>query len=214
MKELYKPIVFLKEPVHWESIPILDCGEKLVSLSALPRQYFVLDSKYYNQGIPGALQECYARETVFSMLMKAVKLLPKGYKFIIWDAWRSIAVQEFLFNKFLSELTQKNPGKDINQLRELARQFVSPPSSDDRKPSPHNTGGAIDLSLMDDSGNELNMKTSFDSFTHESHTRFFEEKLEKGDDKLSPEEICFLNNRRVLYNIMTETGFTNYPLEW
>lgn len=213
MTEIYKPIGFLKEPVHWESVPIVECGEKMIPLSRLPDRYFVLDSKYYHQGIPGALQESYVRETVFELLMKAARNLPEGYQFIIWDAWRPIEVQEFLFNGYLAELALAKPDLDTHRLREIAREFVSPPSYDDRKPSPHNTGGAIDLTVIDSSGKELDMKTSFDNFTHESSTRYFEAKLEQGD-KLSPEEIRYLNNRRFLFHLMTETGFTNYPFEW
>lgn len=213
MAELFTPIAYIKELIHWESVPIVECGEKLISLNKLPEKYFVQDLKYYHQGVPGAINEGYSRTKVFDLLMEAAGNLPNGYKFLIWDAWRPIGVQEFLFNEYLTGLTPYNPGLDILQLEKLARQFVSPPSRDARKPSPHNTGGAIDISLMDDSGIELDMNTSFDSFSPESGTRFFEEKQEKGE-KLSPRERIYRDNRRLLYHLMTAAGFTNFPNEW
>lgn len=213
MAELIEPIAGLKELIRWESVPIVECGEKLIPLGNLPEKYFVLDLKYYRQGIPGAVPEGYARTKVVDLLVEAAENLPRGYKFLIWDAWRPIEVQAFLFNNYLAELTLKNPGLDIGQLKKLARQFVSLPSKDSKKPSPHNTGGAIDISLIDDRGNELDMKTSFDSFSPESGTRYFEGKQENGEE-LSPEEIIYRDNRRLLYHLMTATGFTNYPNEW
>ena len=47
------------------------------------------------------------------------------------------------------------------------------------------------------------MGTGFDDFTEKSLTSHFESQSSDIRD-----------NRRLLYRVMTEAGFTNYPLEW
>lgn len=58
----------------------------------------------------------------------------------------------------------------------------------ENNPSPHTTGGAIDLSLIDSSDNYLNLGTSFDDFNDKSNTRYYEQLIEAGK-KLSDEEL-------------------------
>ena len=44
------------------------------------------------------------RKITFDMLNEASKLLPKGYAFKIFDAWRPVAVQKYLFNRYAEKL--------------------------------------------------------------------------------------------------------------
>ena len=69
----------------------------------------------------------------------------------------------------------------------------------------HTTGGAIDVTLVDENGNELNMGTEFDSFAEESATNYFE---------LNNINREVRNNRRILYNCMIDAGFVNLASEW
>jgi D-alanyl-D-alanine dipeptidase len=57
------------------------------------------------------------------------------------------------------------------------------------------------------------MGTEFDHFGTKAATRYFEEKLERSEN-LSIDEAEALDNRRLLYHIMTSQGFTNYLEEW
>ena len=98
-----KPINELRELINWGSIPIVECGEKLIPMSKLPEEYFILESKYYLQGIPGATKEIYAREGVCDLLVRAARNLPSGYRFLIWDVWRPIEVQSFIYYQYFSE---------------------------------------------------------------------------------------------------------------
>ena len=77
------------------------------------------------------------------------------------------------------------------------------PSSDPKKPSPHSTGGSVDVTILDESGIPLDMGTKFDDSSIASSTAYFE----KVDDIIT-------ENRRLLYHVMTEQGFTNYSEEW
>ena len=89
------------------------------------------------------------------------------------------------------------------QKREISK-YVALPVRDTICPPAHTTGGAIDLTLIDRDGNELNMGTAFDAFTQATHTDFYEE----------TDEDIIKQNRRILYSAMTSVGFTNLPSEW
>lgn len=69
----------------WESVIIKDCGEKLIPLSQIANNNIIVKLQYYSNGIPGAIKECYARESVGKLLLRASQDLPTGYKLVVWD---------------------------------------------------------------------------------------------------------------------------------
>ena len=197
----------------WESVIIDECNEKLISLRKLSPNNIIVEPQYYLQGISGALEDCYVRETVGQLLFEATKKLPKGCRLVIWDAWRPIEVQQCLFDNYLKKVKAENPNLPQEKLIELSKIYVSLPSKDETKPSPHNTGGAIDINIKSVDGKYLEMGTQFDEFSLTARTRYYEEKEEKGKS-LTPHETIYRKNRRFLYHVFTEEGFSNYPEEW
>jgi len=103
---------------------------------------------YGSEGIPGGLTGCYMRGNVAQKLIQAEKLLPVGYHFVIYDAWRSRDIQEALYKQYYEKLKIQNPGLSDEKLAQETQKFVSLPSIDPKKPSTHNTGGAIDLTIF------------------------------------------------------------------
>lgn len=195
----------------FEKIPTMNCPqiknvseslivEPIVSLSSFG---LLCDSQYYKQKIQFAINDCYARKHVAEKLVYAQYLLPKGYHFKIYDAYRPIEVQQALWNKYQEQLLAENPEISEQELDSLTRTFVSKPSED--LTPPHNTGGAIDLTIIDKSGKELDMGTDFDDFSEKAWTAYFEE------NNISD---IYKENRRILYNVMIKAGFTNLPSEW
>lgn len=176
--------------------------EPLVSLSEMG---FLCEPYYYNKGIPGALNDCYARKTVAEMLRIAEDSLPDGLKFKIYDAYRPIEVQQHLWDKCRADIERNHPELSESEIDKKTSFFVSKPSYDASLPSLHNTGGAVDLTLVTMSGFALNMGTLFDDFTNRAWTNHFEAYE-------SCEEVR--TNRRVLYYAMINVGFTNFPSEW
>jgi D-alanyl-D-alanine dipeptidase len=200
---------------NWEDIrkiPIEESSEPLVPLDGYPER-IINHPEYFIQGLPGSLPVCYARSGLYERLVRASHMLPKGYKFVVLDAWRPVEVQRSLFDTFKERLKKENPAKSDREITEMALKFVALPSYDNKKPSPHSTGGSIDLTIADDRGIWLNMGTYFDEMTDRTSTRYYEEKFEK-DGNLSPEEVEILKNRRLLFHIMIYAGFTNYTDEW
>ena len=185
--------------------------EKLVSLKDMG---FMIDPQY--KDYPGGLSDCLARKSVAEMLIKAGKNLPAGLHFKIFDAYRPVTVQQALWDKYKREVLLKaaEAGEELSveEADRRTSEFVSKPSYDKSRPSVHNTGGAVDLTLVRDCFDgtfvELDMGTAFDDFTEKAHTAFFEKKCN------GIEDIIVHENRRILYQVMTEAGFTNLPSEW
>lgn len=187
----------------WKDIPINEIGDELVSLNALSFPRLLLSPQYHAQGIEHASTEMNLRKGAAERLRIASSLLPPGLSLVIFDAHRPLAVQQSLFDKFKLELSIRSPGATEDELIALTEQYVSIPSSDPSKPSPHATGGAIDLSIASDDGTLLDMGTEWDSFNIESQSAYLKNS--------NPEAH---RNRKLLYDIMTTAGFTNYPEEW
>lgn len=187
-------------------IKIIPVDDPLVCISDTFHDIMEFQPKYFERGLSGAIRQVYVRKTVSDMLLAVTRALPTGYKLKIFDAWRPISVQKELFTEYYSFLlrTLKNTGKSEAELRRMASLFVSYPSDDPTRPFVHATGGAVDLTIVDEAGRELNMGSDFDDFSGAAHTAYFE--------KTSFHEIR--NNRRLLYNTMLSAGFTNYPSEW
>lgn len=201
--DYHTPIPF-KIPPNLENVEVEENGDPLVRISDY-REDFVFEPVYYNKGTEGSINCFYAREQVVKRLLKASKLLPSGYKLKIFDAWRPFEVQVSLYNSLLQEnLKSKSAGKTPEEIETLTRRYISFPSKDPMKPFLHATGGAIDLTIVNQ-GHEVEMGTDFDAFSDSAHTYYFETNQGNAD---------IIRNRRLLYNVMSECGFVNYPFEW
>ena len=161
---------------------------------------------YPSLGFSNAEEHCYVREEVYHILLEAAEKLPEGYSFLIWDAWRPFALQKELYLKYSENIISEFGLNDFSteEKKAVIRKYVSDPVEDKNIPPVHTTGGAVDLTIIGPDGTELDMGCGFDEFTDKSMTAFFEER----------DETQIKDNRRLLYNIMTEAGFTNLPSEW
>ena len=134
-----------------------------------------LKAKVYN------CAECYTRVKTAKALIAANKaFLAKGYRIKFFDCYRPNSVQYKMW-----ELVP-NP------------QYVANPV----KGSIHNKGGAVDITLEDSNGEELDMGTDFDFFGKRAYH----------DNLDLPEEV--LANRKLLKNTMEKHGFWSIRTEW
>jgi len=166
--------------------------------------------QYPVMGMHHAEQGCFVRKKVYEMLLLAARMLPLGYQLKILDAWRPFALQQELYRTYSERIVKEfgSDGCSEEEKRNVIRKFVSEPVNDRDLPPVHTTGGAVDLTIIRKDGTELEMGTGFDAFTEKTYTSFFEKQEE------TPENIVVRDNRRLLYHIMTEAGFTNLPSEW
>ncbi|HEX7968462.1 MAG TPA: D-alanyl-D-alanine dipeptidase [Stellaceae bacterium] len=124
---------------------------------------------------------CYLHSDAAAKLSRAVELagaLGLGVK--IFDALRPSEAQWVLWNAC--------PDPD----------FLADP----RRGSPHSRGVAVDLTLLDAAGRELDMGTPFDAFTPLSH---------HGNTEVKPEA---QRNRFLLLGLMSAAGWDFYGNEW
>jgi D-alanyl-D-alanine dipeptidase len=113
-----------------------------------------------------------------------------GYKFIIFDALRPRSIQRVLWDRVAGTEGQKyfaNP--DVGSL--------------------HSFGFAVDLSLLDSSGQEFDMGAGFDDFREIAQPKFEEHFLSEG--LLTETQIA---NRKILRSTMESAGFIQLPNEW
>lgn len=195
----------------WQTVPIVDCGERLISLRAV-HPCILVSPQYFQRRIPGAVDDCLAREGTARKLAQVAAGLSGGLRLLVWDVWRSREVQTWLFEDYRAVLKRQYPRLSDSELDEKTIPFVSKPSTDPSAPSPHNTGGAVDLTLSDASGLPLLMGTEFDEFTDRAVTAYYE--ILTADRALSPDEQTFVKNRRILSGAMHQAGFVNYSGEW
>ncbi len=178
-----------------------ESGEPLVSASLYPEK-ILARPQYFIQRLPWSTPEVYVRREVYERLIIAADALPPGWKLILLDCWRSPELQRELFRRMREEILTDNPDMDDAEVDKRAGVYIAFPSTEPNTVSGHCTGGAVDLTLADDKGRTLNMGSLFDETTSRSATNHYGDDTEEG------------RNRRILLNLMTSVGFSNYPEEW
>jgi D-Ala-D-Ala dipeptidase len=125
--------------------------------------------------------ECYLRKSTAEALVKANKAFKQlGYRIKLFDCYRPLSVQKKMW-KIL-------PGTH----------YVANPA----KGSKHNRGAAVDLTLVDAQGKELNMGTPFDFFGKEAHHTYTQHSKE------------VLENRKLLKETLDKFNFKSIYSEW
>lgn len=125
--------------------------------------------------------ECYLRKSTAEALVKANEAFKQlGYRIKLFDCYRPLSVQKKMW-KIL-------PGTH----------YVANPA----KGSKHNRGAAVDLTLVDAQGRELNMGTPFDFFGKEAHHTYTEHTKE------------VLENRKLVKETLNKYNFKSIYSEW
>ncbi|WP_198929183.1 M15 family metallopeptidase [Marinobacter sp. X15-166B] len=190
----------------YQATPIHESSDPLVPVS-VSKKVGVYPA-YYKMNVANAVPECYVRAQVFERLLHAASLLPEDIQLVVLDGWRPFSVQQYLFDTLIDLIRQANTYLSHEQVELEARNLVSPPSANPRAPSPHLTGGSVDVTLADLDGRFLDMGTLFDEASPLSWTCALERK------NRDPKEQQARDNRRLLYSAMSKAGFTNLPSEW
>lgn len=192
--------------------------EPLIALKAKGvkgRNYYASDRNppYWGRA-SGAIDGLWAREGAVDKLAAVnARLGVMGLRLHVFDAWRPPAVQAYFHDTWVPEaLRKRRPDLGEEALRREVRRYWAAPSADPARPAPHSTGGAFDLTLVWEDGEPLFMGGLFDDASAVSHTDRFEAPTPAADFSFSAEEARA--NRRLLFWVMTEAGFANYPDEW
>lgn len=147
---------------------------------------FIVDMKYatndnFMKQIVYDCDECYLRYKTIKQLMAAnTDFLKLGYRIKIFDCYRPLDIQK--------KMWEIVPNAD----------YVADP----KRGSVHNRGGAVDITLVDKDGKELDMGTAFDFFGIEARHDY---------QNLSDE---VKKNRAFLKETMLKHNFKSFDSEW
>lgn len=109
------------------------------------------------------------------------RLAPKGLFLKIFDGYRPLAVQKMMWDLYPDENYVMNPATGKGR---------------------HTCGTAVDLTLADATGHELEMPSDFDDFTERAHR----------DNPLHSK--AARENMKILEDAMEAEGFIGWPFEW
>ncbi|QDZ38612.1 M15 family metallopeptidase [Euhalothece natronophila Z-M001] len=194
----------------YQAISIKDCGEALV---AIPQDTFILETPhpYKKLGAPyEGISPYVLRESVLKGLQQAQNELQKwqpGWQIKVFDAYRPIAVQQFMVDYTFKSLCQQYPNQSESAIAQQVSQFWAQPSNDPNTPPPHSTGAAIDITLVNEKGETLNLGGAIDEISPRSYPDFYQ-------DATGKSEQIYHQRRELLRHIMFSADFRQHPKEW
>lgn len=142
---------------------------------------YATEDNFLKQGVYSC-DQCLVRKEVADALKKANEaFVSKGYRIKFYDCYRPLDVQKKMWEIYPDSRYVANPN---------------------RSGSIHNRGGAVDITLVDLTDQELDMGTGFDHFGKEAHLTYTD----------LPDTV--LSNRRLLKETMEAHGFQSLSSEW
>lgn len=180
----------------------------MIKFVDLGKYGFVIEPRYYYYGWSRS-GKILARESVAKKLIEARSYLPKGFNFKIWDCKRTRSTQILMLDSFRRRFKITHPKLSKNKLEELVFTFGARPVKKVERLDVHRNGGSVDLTIINQRGEELYMGTEFDDLTEKAATDYFKKKK-----KLNVLEKEARKNRGILIKVMQKAGFVNYATEW
>lgn len=201
---------FAKKP--YQAVPIQECNEPLVIIPA-PTFSFIIPHPYVRVAAPyGDKSPHYLRQGVLERLLLAQRSLQgqyPGWRIHIFDAYRPLAVQQYMVDYTFQQVVgdrglrvEQLTATERQEILEQVYQFWAAPSPDPATPPPHSTGAAVDVTLVDANGAEIDMGSPIDELSPRSYPDYF-----KDNPTLH-------QHRQILRQVMITAGFCQHPREW
>ena len=175
--------ILLSDP-RVRAVPVRDLGEPLVAL----------DLRF---GPARAV----VRAGLAVRLDAALRLLPAGVGLRVVEGHRPAAAQRAIIERYAAEVRAAHPDAGPDDLHALTSRFVAPLDV-----APHVAGAAVDLTLVDAAGRDLDLGTPIDATPEQSGGRCY---LHAAG--LSREVVA---RRALLAGALGDAGLVNYPTEW
>jgi D-alanyl-D-alanine dipeptidase len=177
--------VLLADP-EITAVPVADSGEPLVPVPA-------------GTADPDEARPL-VRSGVAARLAVAQLLLPPGRRLRVVEGHRRPEDQRAIWRRYAAEVAVAHPFAAAEEQRRLTSRFVSP-----IEVAPHVAGAAVDVTLVDRLGREVDLGTPIDATPEASGGACFT------DAVVGP---AAQEERRLLRMAMAGAGFINYPTEW
>ncbi len=178
------PMTILLSDPRVGAIPVVECGEPLVTL-----------------GPELGPARARVRTALASRLRAASASLPDGIALRVAEGHRPEDVQREIIARYSGVVAAAYPGLGPADLERLTSRFVSPIDV-----APHVAGAAVDLTLVDLHGDDLDLGTPIDATPEESDDACY---------FASPAISATARaNRATLAAALEAAGLVNYPTEW
>jgi zinc D-Ala-D-Ala dipeptidase len=166
------------------AVPVRDVDEPLVALD------------------PGfGLGKALVRRELATRLQSARAALPSGIYLRVVEGYRPAHQQQAIIERYSAEIRAVRPGIGEPELHILTSRYVAPLAV-----APHVAGAAVDVTLVDSCGQELDLGTAIDATPEQSGGRCY-----FAADGISREARA---NRDLLARVLCREGLVNYPTEW
>jgi D-alanyl-D-alanine dipeptidase len=175
--------ILLSDP-RVRAVAVAETGEPLVRLGA-------------DLSPAGAL----VRDSLADRLVRADAALPAGVRLRVVEGYRPVEAQRAIIAAYGAHVRRTHPHVDEAELARLISRFVSPIDV-----APHVAGAAVDLTLVDVCGDELDLGTAIDATPEESDGRCWFAADGIGADARA--------HRDLLAQVLGDQGLVNYPTEW
>lgn len=170
---LFPGFLISQEPGDLVNITEID-STIIVELKYATKDNFLGDTLY-------SANICLLRRAVAERLVQVHQTLRKrGFGLKIWDGYRPLSVQKKMWKKLPDPKYVANPQRGSN----------------------HNRGAAVDVTLVDLKGHELEMPTDFDDFSPKARSDY-----PSVSDQAK-------RNRKILQDAMQEQRFLTISSEW
>jgi len=189
------PEITLMSDPRVAAVPVSECGEPLTDVRHTPR--LLVDGRAADPA--GAY--AYLRQGLLERLLTAQSALPPGLRLLFIEGYRPPELQRHYFERYSARLRAAHPAWSAGEVRAAASRYVSPPEL-----APHSAGAAVDLTLADADGRELDMGTPWDATPEESARACYTEAANIPAEARA--------HRDALGAALTSAGLVNYPTEW
>ena len=195
MNEITMNEIILMSDPRVTGIPVEECGEPLVDV----RQdgSLLVDPRKQDPANAFAL----LRQDVLRRLRDAQEALPGGLRLLFVEGYRPPSLQRRYFEEYAAELRASRPDWPEERVHAMASRYVSPPDI-----APHSAGAAVDLTLADADGRELDLGTRMNASPEESAGTCY-----TAAEGITAEA---REHRAILGAALTAAGLVNYPTEW
>lgn len=187
-------VVLMSDP-RVAAIPVREVGEPLVDVRSDGSLLVDLRKEEPDGAFAGL------RAGVLERLLLAQEELPSGLRLLFVEGYRPLSLQRHYFEKYADRLREANPGWTDSEVFAAASRYVSPPDI-----APHSAGAAVDLTLADADGRELDLGTRMNASPEESDGACYTDA--GGIDPAARA------NRDILGAALAAAGLVNYPTEW
>jgi zinc D-Ala-D-Ala dipeptidase len=180
--------------------------EMLVDLGPLG---FAIDHHSYRKGWTDDAR-CLLRREPAEALCRARDRLPSGLNFKVFDGWRPWEIQQVCARDAEERLRQEHPDWSDEQVAARVR-VMAPPSRIVPRLASHRYGGAVDVTIIDGDGNELDMGVRVGHVSTTESDLLHYELLES---EPGSRERLARDNRRLLIRSLGPEGFAPYLAEF